>query len=206
MKKTLLLFSLLLGSFMSHAQIFQIGPRFGVSSSNLKVDQVTNSNLQTISQSDARLGFHAGVYSRIMVLGFYVQPEFLFTSTSSEIAITSTSGTTVSQMNFAKIDVPVMVGKRFFRIARVNAGPVFSTLLKADARQGNITEDVSSQYKSASVGFQIGVGVDLWKLNADLKYEGSFSALSDNISIQGQSFAASTRPSQFILSLGWRLF
>jgi hypothetical protein len=99
-----------------------------------------------------------------------------------------------------------MFGKRFFRVARINAGPVFSTLLQADARKGNITEDVSSQYKSASVGFQIGVGVDLWKLNADFKYEGSFSALSDNVTIQGQNFAASTRPSQFILSLGWRLF
>lgn len=206
MKNALLLLLCLLSSAASQAQIFQLGPRFGVSSSNLRFDQVTNANAQTISQSDARLGFHAGIYSRVMLLGFYVQPELLFTSTSSEIAITSANGTTISQMNFAKIDVPVMVGKRFFRIARVNAGPVFSTLLKADARQGNITEDVSSQYKSASVGFQIGVGVDLWKLNADLKYEGSFSALSDNVTIGGQSFAASTRPSQFILSLGWRLF
>lgn len=206
MKNATLLLVLLMTSAVSQAQIFQLGPRFGVSSSNLKVDQVTNANLQTISQSDARLGFHAGLYSRVMVLGFYVQPELLFTSTSSEIAITSASGTTISQMSFAKLDVPVMVGKRFFRVARINAGPVFSTLLKADARQGNITEDISSQYKSASVGFQIGVGVDLWKLNADIKYEGSFSALSDNLSIGGQSFAASTRPRQFILSVGWRLF
>jgi len=206
MKKATLLLLLLTGSLISQAQIFQLGPRFGVSSSNLKFDQVTNANLQTISQSDARLGFHAGIYSRVMVLGFYVQPEALFTSTSSEIAITSTSGTTISQMNFAKLDVPVMVGKRFFRIARVNAGPVFSTLLKADARQGDVKEDVTSQYKSASVGFQIGIGVDLWKLNADLKYEGSFSALSNNVTIGGQSFAASTRPSQFILSVGIRLF
>lgn len=206
MKKASFLLLLLGLSTLSQAQIFQLGPRFGVSSSNLRVEQVTNANLQTISQSDARLGFHAGLYSRVMVLGFYVQPELLFTSTSSEIAINSASGTTVSQMNFAKLDVPVMVGKRFFRIARVNAGPVFSTLLKADVRQGNITEDISSQYKSASVGFQFGVGVDLWKLNADLKYEGSFSALSNSVTIQGQNFAASTRPSQFILSLGWRLF
>ncbi len=206
MRKSTLLLLLLLCSTTIQAQLFQLGPRFGVSSSNLKFDQVTNSNLQTISQSDARIGFHVGLYSRVMVLGFYVQPEVLFTSTSSEIAITSASGTAISQMNFAKIDVPVMFGKRFFRVARINAGPVFSTLLQADARKGNITEDVSSQYKSASVGFQIGVGVDLWKLNADFKYEGSFSALSDNVTIQGQNFAASTRPSQFILSLGWRLF
>jgi hypothetical protein len=205
MKKIILcsLFLLIISSVS--AQIFQLGPRFGVSSSNIKIKEVTNSNLQTISQSDARLGFHAGVYARIMVLGFYVQPEVLFVSTSSDVTISSASGSAVSSLSFAKLDVPVLVGKRFLGIARVNAGPVFSQLLTADVRQGGLTEDIASQYAKSSVGYQIGVGADIWKLRLDLKYEGSFGAIADNISIRGQSFPTDTRPRQFIASVGWRL-
>lgn len=204
--KSILLVLFLLLTTLANAQIFQLGPRFGVSSSNVNVDQVTNANMRTISQSDARLGFHAGLYSRITLLGFYVQPEMLFTSTSSEIAIQSANATEISRLNFARLDVPVLVGKRFFGFARANIGPVFSTLLKADIRSGNITEDIREQYANATVGFQMGIGLDIWKLSADLKYEGSFSALGDNLQFGGQTFATSTRPSQFILSVGYRLF
>ncbi len=205
MKKLLLSILLLLFVSAASAQIFQLGPRFGVSSSNLKIKEVTNANLQTISQSDARLGFHAGLYARVMVLGFYVQPELLFSSTSSDVTISSASGSAVSSLSFAKLDVPVLVGKRLFGIARVNAGPVFSQLLRADVRQGGVDEDIASQYKKSTAGYQIGIGADVWKLRLDVKYEGSFGAIADNISIQGQSFPTDTRPRQFIASVGWRL-
>jgi hypothetical protein len=205
MKNTLFALFLFV-STVANAQLFQIGPRFGVSSSNIKVDQVTNANMRTISQSDARLGFHAGLYTRVTILGFYVQPELLFTSTSSEIQIQSANATEISRLNFARLDVPVLVGKRFFGFARANIGPVFSTLLQADIRSGNITEDIREQYAAATVGFQMGVGLDIWKLSADLKYEGSFSALGESLQFGGQTFATSTRPSQFILSVGYRLF
>ena len=35
----------------------------------------------------------------------------------------------VGEMKLNKLDVPVMIGKRFMKILRINAGPVFSYIL-----------------------------------------------------------------------------
>jgi hypothetical protein len=205
MKQTLLLVLLLANSYIGKAQIFQLGLRFGAQSANINAKEASNSNLQTIAESDARFGFHAGLYSRIMVLGFYVQPEVLFVSNSSDMVIPGVSTNTVAQLNYNRLDVPVLVGKRFFGIVRANAGPVFTQYLSADVRNGGITEDIINQYKSSTVGYQIGVGADIWKLRLDLKYEGGFGAVVNNLSIQGQSFNTDLRPRQWVMSVGWRL-
>lgn len=205
MKKLLFLLLLAATAIPAQAQLFQLGVRGGVSSYNVNYQDFTNiNNIKLESSSD--LGMHLGFYGRIQVLGFYVQPEFLYTRTGSQITITTLGNTTTSDLSFQRLDVPVLVGKRFFGVLRANTGPVFSSLLRADLTEGNIKGNISDAYRNNTVGFQVGVGVDIWKLVLDLKYEGSLGKFGESISTGGQNFVTDARPSQWLLSVGYRIF
>lgn len=205
MKKLLLMLLLAAAAIPAQAQFFQLGIRGGVSSYNVRYQDFTNINNVSI-ESSSDLGMHLGFYSRLQVLGFYVQPELLYTRTGSQITTTTNTSTTVSDLQFQRIDVPVLVGKKFFGLLRANAGPVFSSLIRADLTESNVKANISDAYRNNTVGFQVGVGLDIWKLVLDLKYEGSLGKFGESITTGGQSFTTDARPSQWIISLGYRVF
>lgn len=193
-------------SFAAEAQFFQFGMRGGISSYNVRYQDFTNVNNFSL-ESSSKTGFHLGFYSRVQLLGFYVQPELLYNRTGSLITTTAPNGvSTTSDLTFQRLDVPVLVGKRFLRIFRGNVGPVFSNLLRADLEENNISNNISTAYRNSTVGFQVGAGVDIWKLVIDLKYEGSLGKFGESISAGGQSFSTDARPSQWLLSVGYRIF
>lgn len=205
MKKLLLLLLLAAATVPAEAQFFQLGMRGGLSSYNVRYQDFTNSNNVSI-ESNSALGMHLGFYSRIQVLNFYVQPELLYTRTGSQITTSTPGNTTTSDLRFQRIDIPVLVGKKFFGIMRANTGPVFSSLIRADLTESNVKANISDAYRNNTVGFQVGVGVDIWKLVLDLKYEGSLGKFGESISTGGQNFATDARPSQWMLSVGYRVF
>lgn len=205
MKKLLLLLLFAASVAPARAQFFQLGIRGGVSSYNVHYQNITNPNNVSIASSSG-LGTHLGFYSRIQVLGFYVQPELLYTRTSSQITTTTPTSTGTSSLHFQRIDLPVLVGKEFFGVFRTNAGPVFSSLLRADLTESNIKGNITDAYRNNTVGFQVGFGFDIWKLMIDLKYEGSLSKFGDNIATSGQNFVTDARPSQWLLSIGYQVF
>jgi len=205
MKKLLLLLLLAAATVPAQAQFFQLGMRGGVSSYNVRYQDFTNSNNVSI-ESSSDLGMHLGFYSRIQVLGFYVQPELLYTRTGSQITTSTGNNSNTADLRFQRIDVPVLVGKKFFGVFRGNAGPVFSSLIRADLTESNIKANITDAYRNNTVGFQVGVGLDIWKLVLDLKYEGSLGKFGEAITTGGQSFATDARPSQWLLSVGYRVF
>lgn len=205
MKKLLFLLLLAATAIPAQAQFFQLGIRGGVSSYNVRYQDFTNINNVSI-ESNSDLGMHLGFYSRIQVLGFYVQPELLYTRTGSQITTSTPNQTTTSDLRFQRIDVPVLVGKKFLGVFRGNAGPVFSSLIRADLTESNVKANISDAYRNNTVGFQVGVGVDIWKLVLDLKYEGSLGKFGESITTGGQSFTTDARPSQWLISVGYRVF
>lgn len=207
MKKFILILFLGVLAIPSQAQFFQLGIRGGVSSYNVSYRDFTN--LSNISiESNSELGMHLGFYTRVQLLGFYVQPELLYTRTGSSITTRNFNNNvnTTSDLMFQRIDLPVLVGKRFFGIVRANAGPIFSSLIRADLTESNIRNNISNAYADNTVGFQVGVGLDVWKLLIDLKYEGSLGRFGESIVASGQSFTTDARPSQWLLSVGYRVF
>lgn len=150
---------------------------------------------------DAKIGFQGGAFARVGVAGFYLQPELLFSSTGGEIRVTDVSASLdeTRELSFKKLDVPVLFGKKFAKVVRINAGPAFSYLLKAESTVGGVTTDVKNNYKDASVGYQAGVGVDLGPLVLDLKYEGSLSKLGDSVG----GYNTDQRQSMWVFALGF---
>lgn len=187
----------------SYGQFATIGPKIGISHSSLSEDAT-----QAIAAGDASVGFHAGLFARISILGFYVQPEALFTSSGGQITYTDpqTNFTEVKDMTYNKLDVPVMLGFKIGPLFRVNAGPSFSLLLNADAREDGTVQEVKDNYNDATVGFQAGVGVDISKLTLDLRYENNLSSFGEEVSFAGETFETDLRNQLWVLSLGFKLF
>ena len=202
MKKIVIIIIGICISTAGYAQ-FTIGPKIGVSSSNITVDEA-----ELVKSGDAKVGFHIGLFTRFGE-DFYIQPEVTFTSAGGKIDISNDNGQTydqITELKYNKLDVPVLVGVRFGDFFRVNAGPVLSLILSQDARNVDSTVDeIQNNYNNAVVGYQAGIGVDVGNLIFDLRYEGNLSKLGDSIDIGNESFSTNMRNNQILLSVGFKL-
>ncbi len=198
MKKAILTTMALLMINVVYGQ-FTLGPRVGFSSSSIDFDPFTIDG-ETISSGNATTGFHAGIFSRITLGFLYIQPEALFTQSGGEIQLDDGVLNDIREIEFNKLDFPVMLGTRFLKVLRVQAGPTLSLLL--DAKVAGLEQEIKSGYKDATIGYQAGVGLDLWNLVLDLKYEGNLSTFGDELF----GFATDQTNNQWILSVGFKLF
>ena len=221
MKKLFLSTLLLALSFGVSAQSFSWGAKVNVGSPNLKIKDIqniqNNQNGENIAKllddTDAVLTYQLGLFSRFMFAGIYVQPEAMFSSSKTEMKFenifdeNNTSNNVVGEMKLNKLDVPVMIGKRFMKILRINAGPVFSYIISQNIGQSGTKEawnEINAEYKNATVGLQYGIGVDIAMINIDLRVEKGFQAISENLTIGETSFAADQRLEQIMLSVGMK--
>jgi hypothetical protein len=148
------------------------------------------------------LGWHAGVFARVGLSSLYIQPEILISQSGGGINIDSAGTVTKGTLTFSNLDVPIMIGYKFAKILRVNAGPVFSYMLSNKASDN--VRNWDQKYKTGTIGYQAGIGLDISKILIDLKYQGNLSKLGDSVTIPGtsQSFNTDMKNSQIILSVG----
>lgn len=199
MKKLVLVLLVFLGSLTAHAQKNGFGLKGGLSSTqvNFEADQLV--------PSDAQLGYHLGVFARFGGIGFFVQPEVLFTQTSGKFKLELPPASSTSPANyeakFNRLDVPVMAGFRILKIIRVMAGPIASFNIDSSLKEaGTIVQNID--FKKATLGYQTGVGVDLGNLTFEGKYEGGLSKFTENVG----SYTTDNRINQWVLSVGFKLF
>ena len=218
--KKLFLFTLLIPLCICvSAQSFSWGAKVNVGSPNLKIKDIQNLEInqngeniaKLLDDTDAVLTYQLGLFTRFMFAGIYVQPEAMFSSSKTEMTfenIINGNGNTnnvVGEMKLNKLDFPVMIGKRFMKILRINAGPVLSYILSQNISQSGIKDawnEINAEYKNATVGLQYGIGVDIAMINIDLRVEKGFQAISENLTIGETSFAADQRLEQIMLSVG----
>ena len=190
-----LLFGILLISSASFAQV-NIGPNIGVNSSRISFQE----NVDNVEEGDASFGFHAGVFGRIELGSFYLQPELLYTSASGEIRFNDDQlGNQVRSYEFNRIDVPIQVGYKFGEVFRIGVAPVYSVLL-SDSEQGGTGSQLT--LKNSNVGYQAGIGFDIANIVLDLRYEGNLSGVGDKF------LGADTdqRLNQWTIGVGLKIF
>jgi hypothetical protein len=190
---TLLLFFI---GLSAKAQIFTIGPKLGISNTTLSLKD----NVAAYEAGEAKYSYHGGIFARVKITGFYVQPEIYFNSVKGEYTDASEpSDVKTLEFNQNKIDMPILVGWKMGPF-RINAGPVASfNLDEVDASSAN-TSNAVSEYKSAVFAYQAGIGLDISKLIVDLRYEGNLS----NQAIIGNN-EGNVRVNQVMLSVGLKL-
>jgi hypothetical protein len=201
MKKILLFVVLIAATCMANAQSLAFGLKAGLNFSEMK-----NGRPDLYSGTANATGFLGGVYARAGLLGFFVQPEAVYSQRKG--AFTSKADGTAVINTLSYIDVPVLFGYKL-AFARVNVGPNFQFLMGAKQDASSLARDPNfskSNFDKSTVGFQAGVGVDLLKLSLDLRYDGSFGSIGKPVTVGGQSFDNSTRASMWQLSLGFKIF
>lgn len=207
MKKLMLLFICFVAIQLAttHAQNFKYGIRGGVNTP-LKPADFDEIRLKNgidsfkLKLNDANYGFHFGIWARLKISGFYIQPEVSFNSSKVEYKFTKINTTLDSVRNetFRNLDIPLMVGTKLGSF-RINAGPVAHIRISGTSDLTN-TAGYAEKFKSSTWGYQAGIGFDAGKVGIDLRYEGNFDNFGNHLTFGGKTYEFSKTPSRFIAS------
>ena len=203
MKRIILISSLAI-LFLNLSAQMDFGIKGGLNISNVKASEILTDDYRINPAASGNLGYHVGGFFRASLLGIFIQPELYFSSIATEYKVEDLSGTgTAEQLvkqKIGRIDVPVLVGVKLGTF-RLGLGPVGSIIVSDQSDLDDIT-GYEATLKSATFGYQIGAGVDIWKISIDLRYEGNLTKLGDHLDIGGQTINLDNRVRQIIISLG----
>ena len=200
MKRVLLIMCLTLGlSQVATAQL-QFGVKAGVNYNNNGDLKLSNVVGNAIEGADAKSGFHAGIWLRgkLPIIGIYIRPEIVYTQVKSEYLFKGAS----TSYDFQKIDVPVLVGKKFFGVANVFIGPSFQYVLGTDFGISTANEINLDKF---SLGLQTGFGLEFGKLGIDVRWERGLSSSEASFAEGVGEFTIDNRTNQMILGVSYRL-
>jgi hypothetical protein len=175
MKKIILLMFLAFGfSQISNAQI-AFGLKGGVNYNNNGDATFSSTGNDVIDGAESKSGYHAGIWFRgkLPIIGFYVRPEIVFTQIKSEYLFNDA----LTDYNFKKIDVPVLLGKKILGFGNIFIGPSFQYILENEFSFSDLTTD---DFDKFSVGVQMGVGVEFGKVGVDVRWERGLSNTEAN--------------------------
>jgi opacity protein-like surface antigen len=208
MKKLIAIVFVILLSLPAFSQI-NFGLKAGVSTTSLSMPTTKTITSGTTSFtvsgiSTANYGFQGGLFMRVTLFGFYIQPELLFSTRTDSYTVTNVQTTlaTVAKQNFNKLDIPVMLGFKLGPL-RINAGPSGSLLINSP-KDLISNPDFKNNYNRMTFGYQAGLGFDLLNfLTFDLRYEGSLKKYQNQIqNLVGTKYNLDDRPNAFLFSVG----
>ena len=188
----------------SQAQL-QFGLKGGVNYNSDSFESVSN---DVLNGAKTKTGIHTGLWVRakLPIIGFYIRPEVVYTELNNSVNYESPfSAPKTTDFKFRKIDVPVLIGKKFLGIGNVFAGPSFQYILSSDFELNDLRE-VSTE--SFSLGIQLGAGIELGRLGIDLRWERGLSKTEtvfvDN-TIFDSNFNFDKRVSHIIFGISYKL-
>jgi hypothetical protein len=211
MKKLIIIVLVVFVSIPAFSQI-NFGFKVGVSTTSLSMPTIKTISSGTTSftvdaLTAAKYGFNGGVFVRLTLFGVYLQPELLLSTRTNNYTVQDvTSGQTtpavIVKQNFNKVDVPVMLGFKLGPL-RLNAGPEGSLLINSP-KELISNPDYKNNYNRMTVGYQAGVGFDIFKLlTFDLRYERSLKKYQNQIqNLTGTKFNMDDRQNAFLFSVG----
>jgi hypothetical protein len=122
-------------------------------------------------KSEMKPGFHAGLFFRFGGR-LHVQPELLYAFKSSNIEESFSQAKNSIKTETSSIDIPVLLGYKLVNTRSVNfrlfAGPRVAMVVK---------DNFKTTYKSTRFNYagQFGLGVDVYRLTIDLRYDYFFN-------------------------------
>ncbi|MVZ65997.1 outer membrane beta-barrel protein [Sphingobacterium sp. DK4209] len=174
MKKIILAFAaLFLMVQASQAQLlpsFKLGVKGALNFSSLKSEGKW-------LNSDTKTGYQLGVWGRVGIAGFHVQPELYYSQKTAGFDPESESEN--GEVTLKSMDLPILLGTRIGLGplgVRLQAGPVFSFAQdgKVDLKSATDFEN----YKKSSTGIIGGIGADIRNITIDLRYEHGLNNVS----------------------------
>ena len=203
MKKVFLMMSLALACSQTSSAQLDFGVKAGL---NYNSESIQSVNEDVFTGAESKTGYHAGIWLRfkLPIIGFYLRPEIVYTNLENELLykITPTQTTQPTSYNFQKIDIPVLIGKKFFGIGNVFAGPSFQYILNSDFSLNDISEVDTDGF---SVGLQFGAGIELGNLGIDVRWERGLNTIESTfLNALSERVTFDTRVNQIIIGLSYK--
>jgi len=176
---------------------------------------VTN-DFQIESSSD-RVGLQGGIVAQIKLGDMFIQPGIILSGLNSKIKISYLANKQTNiylYQHYTNLSVPVIVGYKV-GMFRFGVGPVANFILQRDhlsslkftSSSSDLTESIKFKYHIATIDYQFDLGVDVWKLAFDLKFQGNASKLGNGMTIndgtESAIFTFDTRVNQWSLGVGY---
>lgn len=201
MKKLFTIILVILITIPAFSQI-KFGLKAGAQTTTIPEYNFTTGTSNITAYEDASWGFHGGVFLRISLLGFYLQPEAVLMTNTFDYNLGTASVPDIKSQQFNVLSIPLLVGFKLGPI-RLNAGPAAAIQIGSPDALIN-DPDFENMYKGATFGYQAGAGIDLFKkLTLDVRYAGSLGEkFGDAVSIGGQDFKLDYGQSSILLSVG----
>ena len=175
----------------------EIGIKAGLNNS-----KITFNKSQYSSESIVKA--HYGVYGRFGFGRIYIQPELYFSAKGGEVFGADTEiRDRLELFDYNNLDIPLLLGFKVFDGKSSNihivGGPVFSLMTDKTIKEQKV---FSKDYlKDNTLGFQYGVGFDIWRIFLEARMEHGANNLyvSPNDDVNGKNRT-------FMLTLGFRIF
>lgn len=173
-----------------------------VPASHLLIFDQSDAERFSLAVADAKYGFHLGLFLQAQAGTFFIQPEVLFNTVSMDYAVDDLQDLSPGQIKdemYRNLDFPVMLGLKFGPL-RIGGGPVGHLFL--DSTSDLDYEGYDPEFEKLTFGWQAGIGLDIWKLHLDARYEGNFDEFGNHFVFYGRHYSFSESPSRLILSAG----
>jgi hypothetical protein len=167
----------------------KLGANFSKLSTNLK-------EMKTSLQP----GVDAGVFVRVPMKKWYLQPEALYSFRSYKFYVDDVLGKDHEKFKMHLVTVPVLVGYKLLDVKlmnlRVFAGPEFGFIL-------NSNKNTNYAVEKTNIAGNVGLGIDFAMLTFDLKYSYTFNkAIKSDLDYSGGTLK--THDNMFAISIGWK--
>lgn len=192
--------------FKINAQSFEVGVKAGVNYSQsviLDVVGVGGVDMNDL-ENESGVGLVFGGFARATFGKFIFQPEILFSEDQSSIVLADANPSNfdigdVLSMNIDKLDVPLLIGYKAFKTVRLMGGPVVSHIKTTST-------DPLFSFTDLSVGYQVGFGFGIERLDFDARYEGNLSKFENYIETDNGLVQVDSRKNIFQFTVAYKLF
>jgi hypothetical protein len=194
------------------AQFLKLGIKAGASTTNINAPELNILDINGVQNlkmalKNAQYGIHGGLVIRIKIGNhFMIMPEVLLNSNKVSYSVIDINNSTLSDSilteKYQYLDIPLLFGYKAGPL-RVNAGPIGHLYLNSTSELLENIDGYEQKFEDLTLGWQAGVGLDLWKFTIDFRYEGNFSKFGDHIVFFGNEYAFDQSPSRFLISVGY---
>lgn len=211
MKKIALLFVLLLSiSAQAQFKIIKTGVKGGLNypQGSFSLDDIQNiidDPTYAISdvQTEISNGFNFGLVSRVGVplIPMYVQGEALYTQFSESITLVDNGQSITMDNTIRRLDFPITAGMKM--------GPAYAGLGATPSIPFANASDMWDDQTQANFtwGWHLSAGLKVWRLMAEVKYEGGFGMLARDVDYNyngtDYNFSLDSRSNQLVLSVAY---
>jgi hypothetical protein len=175
MKKIAFVFSMILFMVISSQAYsqFRIGLKGGINASEF-------SGINQTIFTENVTGYHAGVFMRVGLLGFSIQPEALFNSKGG--------ATATHRFNLEYVDFPLLLSFNMLRFFNIHVGPYLSVLTNAEAIDITATNGTNTilpdinrhSFRDHDWGISAGAGIDISRISLGVRYNRGLTNVTDD--------------------------